>query len=382
MKIVHICLGGPMTDGWNYQENMLAKYHKMMGLDVIVVASKWVYSTNGKLIKTDKARYTYNGIKMIRISNLFGNINSKLKLFKGLYTTLNEEKPDIIFVHGVQYLDIFTITKYIKKNSPIVYVDNHADFINSATNWLSKNVLHKILWKACANHIEPYTRKFYGVLPIRVEFLTNMYQLPKDKCELLVMGGDTELIQKCEDSDSRTRIRRKYGISDNDFLIITGGKFDSKKRQYIELMRAIKSINEKRLKMIVFGSVSDEMRAEFDLLVDSEKIQYAGWIQGTDTYDYFSAADLVVFPGRHSVFWEQVVAQGIPLLCHRWEGITHIDVGGNVFYLENANKEEICNKIVEVMDNTEKYSRMKQMAKTKGKKYFSYYEIAKKSIEM
>ena len=31
MKIVHICLCGAMTDGFNYQENVITKYHKKMG---------------------------------------------------------------------------------------------------------------------------------------------------------------------------------------------------------------------------------------------------------------------------------------------------------------------------------------------------------------
>ena len=31
MKVVHICLGGPVTDGWNYQDNLLTKYMKKNG---------------------------------------------------------------------------------------------------------------------------------------------------------------------------------------------------------------------------------------------------------------------------------------------------------------------------------------------------------------
>ena len=33
-----------------------------------------------------------------------------------------------------------------------------------------------------------------------------------------------------------------------------------------------------------------------------------------DSYDYFEASDLVVFPGCHSVMWEQVTGQGKPML--------------------------------------------------------------------
>ena len=27
MKIVHLCLNSPFTEGWGYRENLLAKYH-------------------------------------------------------------------------------------------------------------------------------------------------------------------------------------------------------------------------------------------------------------------------------------------------------------------------------------------------------------------
>ena len=53
MKIVHICLAGPFTDGWNYQDNMISKYHKKMGFDVTVIASQWIRN-EGEIVKTSK----------------------------------------------------------------------------------------------------------------------------------------------------------------------------------------------------------------------------------------------------------------------------------------------------------------------------------------
>ena len=37
MKIVHICLGGPFSDGFSYQENLITKYQVKMGLDVSLI---------------------------------------------------------------------------------------------------------------------------------------------------------------------------------------------------------------------------------------------------------------------------------------------------------------------------------------------------------
>src|SRR5699024_9219429 len=156
MKITHIDLYGPVNDNLTYQDNLLPKYHKEIGLDVSMITSKYIWD-KGK-IKIDNRKVYYNeyGIKTIRLKNKFNtSIQSKFKKYHDLYETINNENPDILFIHGVQFLDIKKIIKYVKENPEItLYVDNHADFSNSATNWISKNILHKIIWKRMAKMIE------------------------------------------------------------------------------------------------------------------------------------------------------------------------------------------------------------------------------------
>ena len=41
-KIVHVCLCGPFSDGFSYQENILTKYHARMGLEVHVITSIYI----------------------------------------------------------------------------------------------------------------------------------------------------------------------------------------------------------------------------------------------------------------------------------------------------------------------------------------------------
>ena len=382
MKIVHICLVGTVTDGWNYQENILTKYHRLQGNDVVIVASQWVRGDDVDLKQDEREAYTYQGVAVRRIPNLIGNINSKIKLYRGVRHALEEEAPDILFIHGCQFLDICTIAAYCKQHPQVkVYVDNHADFSNSATNWLSKNILHKLLWRWCAHRIEPYTTKFYGVLPARVEFLKDIYSLPAEKCELLVMGADDELVQAAAQPQVRQRIREQYGIAENDFLVMTGGKIDAFKTQTLLLMEAVRNIENPNVKLIVFGSVTPELKAQVEALADGILVQYIGWVQAKDSYEYFAAADLVVFPGRHSVFWEQVAAQGVPMLCKYWDGTTHVDLGGNVRFLEQDSVDEIQNAIEDLIGDADAYMEMKHIALERGMKEFAYSDIARRSIE-
>lgn len=382
MKITHIALCGPVTDGWTYQDNLLPKYHKKLGHEVSLITSKYIYNQNGELDIDLRDKYINdNEVKIIRLKNKYGTtINSKFKIYENLFQTINTEESDILFIHGVQFLDIKVIVKYLKNNSNIkVYVDNHADFSNSATNWLSKNILHKIIWKHYAHLIEPFVSKFYGVLPARVDFLKDMYDLPDEKLELLVMGVDDDKVE--EITDSELNIRSKYNINSEDFLIVTGGKIDHSKRQTLLLMKAIHQINKNDIKLLVFGSVSNELENEFFKLIDGKKIQYAGWIDSDSCYNYFAVSNLVVFPGRHSVFWEQVAGLGIPMVVKYWEGTTHVDVGGNCEFLYKDSVEEIKSKIKCIIKDEEKYNNMKLIAKNEGMKRFLYSNIAKKSLE-
>ena len=384
MRITHLCLACFFPDGYSYQENMLPKYHKKLGHDVSVIASLQTFDQNGKIAYLDHpSEYiNENDLPVIRLAyKKPERVFKKLKRFEGTYKAIEKTKPDLLFIHGCQFMDMDIVVKYLKKHPGVtVYVDNHADFSNSAKTWLSFHVLHKILWKQCANSIEPYTKKFYGVLPARVDFLKNVYGLPEDKVELLVMGADDDMVEKALKTEVRREIREKYGIADDDFLIITGGKIDSFKRQTLYLMEAVNKLANDKVKLIVFGSVIPELKQQVQDLV-SPYTQYIGWVQSDQTDKYYAAADLVVFPGRHSVFWEQVAGLGKPMICKSWEGTKHIDLGGNVIFLEKDCVEEIYDILNMLTSDRQKYEEMKSVAEGKGRQLFSYKEIARRSIQ-
>ena len=385
MKVVHLCLGSFYPDNYSYQENLLPKFHKELGYAVEVIASTQSFDKNGDTCYLSEIGTYQNeyDIKVTRLAYKSRNkIWKKLKRYQGTYKALENAAPDILFIHGGQFLDIDQVVKYLKKHNGVtVYVDNHADFSNSATNWVSKNILHKIVWKHTEHQIEPYTKKFYGVLPVRVEFLKDIYGLPDEKCELLVMGADDELVEKAKTSDARARIREKYGIKEDDFLIMTGGKIDQWKTQTLLLMQAVQNIQNDKVRLIVFGSVTQELMDQVRALADGKKVQYIGWVLSTDSYDYFEAADLVVFPGRHSVMWEQVTGQGKPMLVKDWPGTHHVDIGGNVIFLMQDSVDEIQGQIERLLENPEEYKKMKAIAEKEGMKVFSYKDIAQRSIQ-
>ncbi|MCZ2442993.1 MAG: glycosyltransferase family 4 protein [Flavobacteriales bacterium] len=385
MKIVHLCLGNYFAEGFSYQENMLTREHARMGLDVEVIASTQSFNEDGNVTYGERiGSYVNNdSVKVTRIPYLVNHSAvHKIKVFKGVYTSLEQSRPDILFIHNCQFVSISSVVKYLKKHpNVVVYVDNHGDVYNCATTWISKKILHGIIFRACAHTIDPYVKKFYGTQPARVSFLTDMYGIPSNRCELLVVGADDDLVIKSHNKNVRQHIREQYGIKDDDFLIVTGGKINNYRPETIDLMKAIKFIDKTNIKLLVFGTIAEDLKIEFHKLIQDRYIEYAGWIKSEETYDYFSAADLVVFPGLHSVMWEQAVAQGKPCIFRDLEGFHHVDIGGNADFVSDVSVQGLKAALLKVIDNPDHYQEMRKVAEEKGMKTFSYRDIARRSIE-
>lgn len=382
MKITHLCLCGPFTDKALYQENLLTKYHKKLGHDVSIITSQYTWNNKGEIVKEEsKTYYNEHGIKVIRLpSEEIPFLN--FKLYKNLYKSIENEKPDILFMHGIQFLNLKQVIKYVKKHTNVrLFVDNHADVINSARNWLSRNIQHKIIWKHYAKIIEPYTTKFYGVSTPSVNFLKEIYQITDEKIELLPLGIDDEKVEEFKNPYISKKIREKHNIKPSDFLIMTGGKIDNNKTQTLLLMQAIREMNIPSIKLIIFGSIIPELKSKFNKLLD-ENIIYVGWLDSDDIYKYLNSADLVVFPGLRSVLWIQAIGLGKPCVFNYiGPGITDdIDLGGNCIFLYENTVEEMKTVITEIVNNKNLYEQMKNVASTKGMSTFSYKKIAEKSI--
>ena len=381
MKIVHICLSGPYSDNYSYQENLLARFHKKSGFEVDIITSVLYLNDDGvdSEYESGSEYVDDHGVNVTRLPyKAPRSVNRVLRRYSGLIDALKKSEPDVLFIHGCQFSDMDIVAGYLKTHTGVrVFVDNHADQNNSAQNFLSKNILHGILWKRCAEKIEPYTEKFYGVLPARVDFLKEAYGMPAEKCELLVMGVDDDEAQKALLPEVRINRRAEYGVSDDDFVIVTGGKIDHNKPQVIALMKAVNMLGDKNVKLMVFGSVSDELKQSFEQNL-SGRVKHIGWRRSEEIYTDFAAADLVAFPGLHSVLWEQAVGMGKPCAFKRIKGFEHIDLGGNCVFFENDSEEEYTRVISLAKSNIDS---LKKTAEEKGMKAFSYKEIAKRAIE-
>ena len=157
MKILHCCLAAFYIDNYSYQENILPKFHKKQGYNVRILASTETYNSNIELSYIEPGSYsTSDDISITRIGYikwLPKTVARKLRIYKGVKQYLDTFMPDVIFMHDCQFLSILTFSNYAKKNKVTIYIDSHTDFVNSGKSWVSKYILHKIIYKFCAKKL-------------------------------------------------------------------------------------------------------------------------------------------------------------------------------------------------------------------------------------
>lgn len=367
-------------EGAGYQENLLPRAHKRMGMDVTIITSQFCFNSKNQVGSRPAGTYINNdGIKVIVLED-----NKRLPFIspfqnkcKNVKKTLVEEAPDLIFMHNIEYMDSREVAQYASKMKIPLFCDNHSDFYNTPSKGILNLLLKHVLRIPLAKYISKRARIIWGTTPWRVQYLQQYYKIPASKTDFLVMGADESLIHWNQRLKIRNDIRKKYGFQEEDFLIITGGKINKEKNIHI-LVRAVSKINRSNVKLLIFGDADEYVKKELDSC-SNDHIKSIGWINSNAVYDLFLASDLGFFPGTHSVLWEQVVACGLPAVFKYWDGMKHVDVNGNAILLKDISVESIECTIVNILTDNSKYIQMRDNAIT-ARNGFMYGTIARRSI--
>ena len=379
MKIVVLCLGDAYNEGFGYQENLLSKYQKILGNDVYILANRFEMSGNyDKYDVVPLQKYVNkDGIIVKRLEFQYNTTLSRIfHNYKNVYKELEDIQPDMIFSHSIQYLNLADVAKYKKKHPEVVVLaDNHADFSNSAMTTATK-MFHILVWKRLLKKTSKYIDKFYGVTPGRCSFLTDFYDISKNKVELLTMGIDDQIKIR---SVSRIKyIKNRYN-PDNKILIVTGGKIDKYKIDTFNLLKAFNKANQPNYKLIVFGSIDEGIRSEFEKCLG--KAEYVGWLDQGQIADLLTVSDLAIYPGRHSVLWEETLGCGTPIIIKKQEGMEHLICGKATVFLDDMSEKSIFKALKSLSEDNSLIIKMKQDAEDKGEVKFLYSNIARKTID-
>lgn len=382
MKIVHVCISAPWDEKYAYQENLLPRYHRLMGHDVTIIAPVFTkIGDYGGNRAPDGESCLSDGTKLVRLNPQIDNqmFLSHIPSVKGLRRAIVNEQPDLLFLHDVCCFDYRCIPS-IKREFPrlIIVADNHGDYVNSLHSSFTRFLHKKVYRYLLISKLQPMVEWFYGVTPSRCTFLHEVYGIPENKIKLLVMGADDEKMMIDRRKQLRDEVRIRFGIKETDFLIVTGGKIDRLKNIHV-LAHAVNSLQCDNVKLLVFGRINEDMQPLFEA-EKTDRILTIGWINSDKVYELFYAADLIIFPGLHSVLWEQAVASKTPCAFSKIDGFEHVNVSGNCILMKGKDAEYYENMIRDLLGEEGKYAALRANSESDATERFYYSKIARQVL--
>ena len=373
-----------------YQENLLVKYYRKYGHEVTVITSTYDnvfdYYNDKHDNSTPAKSYEDYGAKIIKLPFKF-NILGKIKRYTDITKIVEDFQPDLLYVHDIMP-NMFEMLAYKKRNPHVkMIMDYHCDYSNSANNWLSLNVLHKIIRKyRYMDPIKKHISRFYPIVPGCTKFLNEVYGIPLDDMEVLPLGADVDLVAEIKQNNKRKELRENLNIPQDHKVIFSGGKFTPAKKTDL-LLEAFLEINRPDLHLIIVGDADEKNLLYKNKLVDlssnNPNIHWVGWQNNRGVYEHLVASDLAVFPASQSIVWQQALAAHLPLIVG--------DVGEQSLHYLNEFKaiielekneitvENIKNAILETITDENLAEGKLRAAKTSAK-YLDWNHLINKTL--
>lgn len=382
MNIAHLCLSCFYYDGFSYQENLLVQQNVNDGHNVQVIASTESIDSKGEMTFLDQGSYMGTDgawVNRVPYNKLVPKVvRHKIKSYDKVLNILQDFSPDIIYFHGISAVELLSIRKFKEKNPDVkLILDCHSDKYNSARGFLSKNILHSMIYKNCYKRLLPYVDKVFCISLDAMDFATDFYDTPEEKVEFFPLGG------QCLDDEEyfylRNNVRSDLGISNDKIMILQTGKMNAKKK-LVESIKQFKKVDNKKFVYIIAGSLEEDVKSEvLELISSDERIRYLGWVNSVKLESLLCASDVYLQPGSQSATMQQSICLRNPVILDNVKSHKPF-VDGNGWLINSFND---MSKIFENISASpfilnEMSERSYQIAKEK----LDYKMLAKKIYEV
>ncbi|SMP31764.1 glycosyltransferase family 4 protein [Chryseobacterium profundimaris] len=387
MKILFIC--DYYDDSQLYQEPMLSKYYRHLGHKVYVITSHHKDVFNYVSEKNVKANFKETvlgryGEIIYRLPYTI-NVLNKIKKFSNIFSILDEVAPDMVFLHDISF-NLHEVIKYKRKNKSIkIIMDYHADYSNSGKNWVSINILHRIIRKRYLHFYLKHIDRIFPIVPHGAKFLNEIYSIENNRMEILPLGVDTLAVEEIKSNikDYKKQILSKYNINENALLLVSGGKLDELKKTDL-LIQAMGNLPS-NVHLLLFGKpTTEKFKLYLEKLSEGLNVHFIGWITAEETLKLYLISDIAVFPASQSVLWQQAIGAGLPLLVGDSGGQSaeYMNKNNNIIVVdkENLNVNTFSNILTELIRDERKRKNMSEGAVLTTKTYLDYKIIAEKTL--
>ncbi len=385
MKIVHVVQH--YMPGHTYQENYLPAAMAKLGHFVTVIAGV----DNPDFCKDpphmEGDRILEKGV-LVRYTKIrYGRFYTPVP---ELYALLCEEKPSLVFVHGFILARSPQLLRYARRNPDCVFAaDTHetyllaynACFTGTVRDRIRHFVYFRCVYRFWRRIMENRYRCVFYVAPPRKTFALREFGFSERILKPLWMGADLETLPYEKKPALRESIRKKYEIPADAKIMVLAGKLDGRKRP-VELAEAFRRLNGADWWLMYVGSMEADIRARVEQTAgETGRLVFTGFLSGDEVLAHIAASDLAVYPGAHSVLWEQTVCLGIPAVFYEEESgdAAHLS-DGNALFVHRGDAEEILDCLKKLCFDEALLKRMGEQARRYAEGNLSYDRTAEKAL--
>jgi len=270
------------------------------------------------------------------------------------YFILKKNRPhlDIIQTHDkTLYQDIYRAgdgchIEWLKKRWQSATFISKISILLNPYHWLILT-LERIIFKG------QRFRKVIAISRMVKEDILDNYHVNPEDIEVIYNGVDLERFHPRNRDIFRGEIRRRFGIGDQDFVILfVGSGFERKGLRY--LIEAIELIDEPVCIMVI-GKGNERSMERY---IKRQRVVFCG--PRREIYKYYASADVFVFPTLYEPFGNvhlEALASGLPVITTKRSGASEIiESGRHGFVVEGPDDiQEIARCIRHLMNREELY---------------------------
>ena len=349
-------------------------------------------------------KYENSNFRFIKV-NFFIKIIDKMVFFlaKNIFKKQNSQSYRYIF-QRLYYLN--KCSKLLKKyNYDIVILENHpTQYL--ALKW-RKNYLKysEKYYYHCHNEfpsnygcekIIKNTKRIICVSEFIAANISKDNEIPRDKIVVLRNCIDAKRFSGKISNEEKESIKKKYGISPNDKILLFTGRITPEKGVK-ELIESLKYVKYKNYKLLILGSALNELKTkteyqeklEDEVKKISDKVIFTGFIKYDEINTFYALADIAVLPS----IWNdpapltiiESLMSGLPIITTNSGGIPEYATDGSAIILQNNEKivQNLSKNIDYLLNNTKELKRMREKAIEVSKNltlenyYFNFINIIK-----
>lgn len=379
MRILIVTTGNEFTPSMLYKENYIIKAAQDHGDEIFVFANQYTYVKGKTELAVAQEKVEGYTLKRFKYRS-YGNkmVTSRVRRIDGLENEIVRLKPDLIFFNCGQVYNIKNL-KLIKQALPDVkiVIDFSTKYLNSARNWFSKNILHRLIYRSWLQEALPYVDKIFYISQESKVFAQEMYKIPDEIMEHNNLPGETIPVET--KMAYKHEVFAKMGMTKDTIMFMYSGKIYPEKK-VDHLVRAFVRTKEPNFRLIIIGVYNDDAsRLTIEPLIASDKrIKFMNFVSGSELTKYVCAADLYIQPGSISQTCQTAVCCGTPLCFN--DIPTHREIyNGNGFFVDS--EEDIYNVFETIGKNPAILKEMSGKAYLMANEELDYHVIYRKILQ-